>query len=254
MAKTSHLVYTDIFDLENVVQQTSSSHAKNILIDTLRDVFRKDRWYKYVDSCFGFPLTPSHLGLEPDAGLDGAETTRIFIGASYRYDIKFNPSVIVRNAGITYNPISFNQDLGGVVYGAERVVDAYGAESVVKTPMYKTLVGAWDQNFEIKVISESARDRDEITDIITVALQGTRRNELTKEGLFISKISTTGEQERAYSNDHLFMTSINLSTRTEWKVHIPISDLCERIAIFITLDSFTSDDIDNELDILTNVS
>jgi len=85
--------------------------TKNILIDTLRDVFSRDRHFKYVSDVFGFPKTPSHLGLSPGAGLDDEETTRIFIGSTYRYDIKFNPSIIVKNTGSKYNPISFNQNL-----------------------------------------------------------------------------------------------------------------------------------------------
>ena len=65
---TSHRVVSDVFNLENVVQQTGIVHAKNILIDTLREIFRRDREFKYVTDVFGFPKTPSHLGLEPDAG------------------------------------------------------------------------------------------------------------------------------------------------------------------------------------------
>src|SRR3990167_5428361 len=110
MALVSHRVISDVFNLENVVQQTCMVASKNILIDTLRDIFRLDREYKYVDDIFGFPKTPSHLGLDPAAGLDDNETTRIFIGSSYRYDVKFNPSIIVRNTGVSYKPISFNQN------------------------------------------------------------------------------------------------------------------------------------------------
>src|SRR5271169_3300510 len=87
---------SDIFNLENIFELGGMVYSKNILIDTLRDVFSADRQYKYVSDVFGFPLTPSELGLSPSAGLDDAETTRIFIGSSYRYDIKFNPSIIVR--------------------------------------------------------------------------------------------------------------------------------------------------------------
>jgi hypothetical protein len=251
---TSHRVYSDIFGLEYVVQHTAIKQTKNILIDTLREVFRQDREYKYVDSCFGFPLTPSHLGLDPDAGLDDEETTRIFIGSAYRYDIKFNPSIIVRNASTKYVPISFNQDMGSVIYTTERVVDAYGVESIVSTPAHHTLVGAWDQTLEVKVISENGVDREEIADIVLVTLQSTRRTELQNEGVFIKSVSTGGEQERAYSNDHLYMLSINVDVRSEFKIHIPINDVCERIALYITLDNFTTSDVDNDMDILSTIT
>lgn len=242
MALTSHRVVSDIFNLENVVQQTGIVHAKNLIIDMLREIFRRDREFKYVTDVFGFPKTPSHLGLDPDAGLDDDETTRIFIGGTYRYDIKYNPSIWVKNTGTRYKPISFNQDLLSVVYTNERVVDGYGNETIIRTPKYHTLVGAWEQTFEIKVVTEDEVDREEIADIIMVSLQGARRLELQREGVFIRSMSTSGETEQPYSNDHLYMISINLDVRTEWKIHIPINDICERIALCIQFDRLDSTD------------
>jgi len=246
---TSHRVMSDILGLESVVSQSGILFCKNVLIDTLREVFRRDRYYGYRDDSFGFPRTPSHLGLDPDAGIDDEETTRIFIGSTYRYDIKFNPSIIVKNTGTKYTPISFNQDVLGVIYTNERVVDGYGNETIIRSPRFNTLVGAWDHSFEVKVITEDEVDREEIADIIMVALQGSRRLELQHEGVFIRSISTSGEAERAYSNDHLYMVSINLEVRSEWKIHIPINNLMERIAMYITFDSDATDTAANDLTI-----
>jgi hypothetical protein len=241
MALTSHRVVSDIFNLENVVQQTGIVHSKNILIDILREVFRRDREFKYVDDVFGFPKTPSHLGLDPDAGLDDEETTRIFIGSTFRYDVKFNPSVIVKSTGTRYRPISFNQDLLGIIYIDERIVDGYGNETILRTPQFNTLVGSWDQTFEIRVITEDEVDREEIADIIMVSLQGSRRMELQREGVFIRSMSSGGETEQPYSNDNLYMISINLDVRSEWKIHIPINDVCERIGFCLTFDTLATD-------------
>lgn len=241
MALVSHNVYSDVFGLENVVQQTGVVHCKNILIDTLREVFSRDRQFAYRTDIFGFPKTPNHLGLDPDAGLDDTDTTRIFIGSSFRYDVTFRPAIIVKNTSTRYVPISFNQDLLSVIYTRERLLDGYGNESIVSTPKYHTLVGAWDQTFEVKIVTEDSVDREEIADIVMVALQGTRRNELTQEGVFIRSISTSGETEQPYANDNLYMLSINLDIRTEWKAHIPISDVCERIGLCMTFDTLDSD-------------
>lgn len=241
MTYTEHNVYSDILGVEKVVQQTGVLFSKSILIDTLRQIFSKDRFFRYREDVFGFPLTPSHLGLEPDAGLNDEETTRIYIGGSYRYDVKFNPSVIVKSTGSRYIPISFNQDLMSVVYTTERLVDDSGTESLIHSPAYHTLVGAWDQTFEIKVITEDPVDREEITDIIMVTLQGTRRLELQREGVAIKSISTSGESEEQYANDWLYSVSINLDVRSEWKVHIPINNVCERIGFCLTFDALESD-------------
>jgi hypothetical protein len=245
----SHRVISDIFNLEHVVQQVGMVATKNILIDTLRDIFRQDREYKYVQDVFGFPKTPNHLGLAPDAGLNDEETTRIFIGSTYRYDVKFNPSIIVKNTGSTYNPISFNQDFLGVVYKRESLSDGYGNRTTVSTPAFNVLVGAWEQTYEIKVIAESEVDREEITDIVMVSLIGSRRRELEQAGVFIKTIRSGGETEEPYANDYLYTVSINIDVRTEWKIHIPINDVCERIALCLTFNALDSDPPANGLDV-----
>lgn len=241
MALTSHRVVSDIFNLENVVQQTGIVHGKNLIIDTLREVFRQDREFRYLDDVFGYPKIPSHLGLDPDAGLDDDETTRIFIGSTYRYDIKFNPSISVKNTGTRYVPISFNRDLLGIIYTNERIVDGYGNEAIIRSPSYHTLVGAWDQTIQIQVTTEDEVDREEIADIVMVSLQGSRMLELQREGLFIRSMNTGGEMEQEYANDKLYSISINLDTRSEWKIHIPINDVVERIGICLTLDALDTD-------------
>lgn len=244
MTLTSHLVSTDIFDLENVVQQTGITHGKNILIDTLRDVFSRDRSYKYVADPFGYPLTPSHLGLDPDAGLNDQETTRILIGSSFRYDVKFNPAIVVKNSSSRYSPISFNQNRECIVYRREYLTDAYGVSTQITVPAYKTLVGAWDQTFEVKIVAESEADREEIADIVQVALMSTRRLDMQDMGLFIKTISTSGETEEKYGNEYLYIVSVSVEARSEWKVHIPISNVIEKLGLcltFKTLDGNTSD-------------
>lgn len=249
MVLTTHRVITDIFNLENVVLQTGMLHSKNILIDVLRDIFAQDRQFKYVSDVFGFPKTPSHLGLDPSAGLDDNETTRIFIGSTYRYDVKFNPSIIVKNTGSRYVPISFNQNLLCVVNRLEKIVDGYGNSSSIYTPAFNTLAGAWDQTYEVKIITENEVDREEIADIVQVALMGTRRLELQKAGVFIKGMSTSGETEQQYANDHLYVVSINLDVRSEWRVHIPISNITERIGVCLTFKTLDGESVSDALSV-----
>ena len=241
MPLVSHNVLTDIFDLEYIVQQTGMMHGKNILIDFLREIFRQDRQYKFVSDVFGYPLTPSHLGLDPNAGFDTNETTRIYIGSSYRQDVKFNPSIIVKNTSSRYKPISFNQDAKTLIYETTVLTDGYGRHTVIRTPKYHRLVGAWEQNFELKVIAESELDREEITDIVMATIMGTRRIELEKAGLHIKTISSNGETETPYANDYLYSTSITVETRSEWKVNIPVTDICDRIALYVIYNASSTD-------------
>jgi hypothetical protein len=241
MALVSHRVISDVFNLENVVQQTCMVASKNILIDTLRDIFRRDREYRYVDDVFGFPKTPSNLGLDPTAGLDDEETTRIFIGSSYRYDVKFNPSIIVKNTGNRYKPISFNQDWMGTTHRKELITDGYGNKTIIVVPAAQTLVGSWDQTFEVKIVAESEMDREEIADIVMVSLIGSRRKELEQAGLFIKSLSSGGESEQPYANDYLYTVSISLEIRSEWKILIPISNVIERIVLCVDFNVLDTD-------------
>jgi hypothetical protein len=233
MALISHKVLSDIFNLENIVQTTGIMHSKNILIDCLRDIFRRDREYKYVEDVFGFPKTPGLLGFDPSVGLDDDESTRIFIGSTYRYDVKFHPSLIVKNTGLRYVPLSFNQEFLSVLYRKELIMDGYGNKTIISTPGAYVQAGIWDQTFEIKVTAESEVDREEIADIVQTTLMGPRRLELQQAGLFIKTLSSSGEQEEPYTNDYLYSISISLETRSEWKMHIPINNICERIGLCI---------------------
>lgn len=249
MALISHKVLSDIFGLESIVQTTGMMHGKNILIDCLRDIFRRDREYKYVEDVFGFPKTPGLLGFDPSVGLDDNDSTRIFIGSTYRYDVKFHPSLIVKNTGLRYNPISFNQDFLGILYRKELIMDGYGNKTIISTPAAYTQVGAWEGTFEIKVTAESEVDREEIADIVMTTLMGSRRLELQQSGLFIKTLSTSGEQEEPYTNDYLYSVSINLETRSEWKIHIPINDICERIGLCIHFNTINGGTGENSLTI-----
>ena len=254
MVFTNHLVLSDIYNLENVVLQTGMLHSKNLLIDMLRDIFRQDRQFKYVDDVFGFPKTPSHLGLEPDAGLDDEETTRIFIGSTYRYDVKFNPSIVVKNTGSRYAPISFNQNLLCVMHDIETIMDGYGNSTTINTPTHHTLVGAWDQTFEVKVIAENEIDREEIADIVQVTLMGTRRLDLQSAGVFIKSLSTSGESEQQYANDYLYMVSINLDVRTEWRVHIPIPNTVSRLGLCLAFKTLDGEQVSDALSVNESIT
>jgi len=245
MVFTSYNAVSDVFNLEHVVQQSGIVYTKNLLIDTLRDLFSNDRQFKYVSDVFGFPKTPSHLGLDPSAGLDDDETTRIFIGSSYRYDIKFNPSIIVKNTGNRYVPISFNQDYLGVIYRRELLTDGYGNQTTIQTPAYQVRVGAWDQTYEVKIIAENEIDREEITDIVQIALMGSRRQMLQDMGVFVKGMSTSGEAEQPYANDQLYTVSVSLEIRTEWRIHIPITDVCERIGLCLAFKTLDGDTVDS---------
>lgn len=249
MTYSLHRVNSDIFNNEHIIQTIGVVAGKNILIDTLREVFRNDREFKYVDDVFGFPKIPNYRGLDPAVGIEDQEASRIFIGSTYRYDVKFYPAITVKNTGTRYIPISFNQDYLGVMYRPELLMDGYGNNTIITVPAYNTLVGAWDQTFEIKITTESEIDREELSDIVMPVLMSTRRLELQDAGLFIKNMSAGGETEEPYGNNYLYSNSITLETRSEFKIHIPISNVAERIGFLITFGNIKTQEFASPLDI-----
>jgi len=67
------------------------------------------------------------------------------------------------------------------------------------------------------------------------------RQELHNAGVFIKGMSTSGEIEQPYGNDFLYTTSVNLEIRTEWRIHIPISNLCEKIGLCLAFKTLEGD-------------
>jgi len=222
----SHRVYSDLFQLSSFVQQTAVSQGKNLLIDALREYFRQDTFYKYRTDAFGFPLTPDLTDMPPD--IQEERTTRIFIGDSFRYDIRFWPAVVVKySSGRTYH-VSFNQNQT-TKYRLDLVLDGYGGRSYINVPTHHIVAGAWEQSFEIVIASESIPDREELTDIISSFLIGKARQELYEAGLFIKNVSIGNESNEQWGNDHVFLQSITVEAFSEWRRALPIENLVHAI-------------------------
>ena len=215
-----HIVYSDLFDLSNFVQQTAVTHGKNLIVDSLREYFRQDLIYKYREDGFGFPLTPDHTELPPD--IQEERSTRIYIGDIFRYDKRYWPSLTVRySSGRNYH-VSFNQN-NTTRYRLDLVVDGYGERSYLRVPTHQVYAGAWDQSFEITIAAESTPDREELTDIVSSFFIGQIRQEIYESGLFIKNVSLGAEREEDWGNEKVYLQSITLETFTEWRREIPLN-------------------------------
>lgn len=223
---TSFRVYSDLFGLSNFIRQTAVAQGKNLLIDSLREHFRHDTFYRYSTDAFGFPLTPDLTDLPPD--IQEERTTRIYIGDIYRYDKRFWPAIIVRHSSGRYKPISINQN-HTTKYRLDLVLDGYGNRSFVRVPTHKVITGAWEQTFEVQIASESTQDREELTDIVSGFFQGVLRESLIPQGLFIRGTSMGAEREEDWGNEKVYLQSINLECYSEWRRELPIDSLVETI-------------------------
>jgi len=245
---TSHRVFSDIFDLKHFVRQVAVSQGKNLIIDTLRETFRQDTFYRYGTDAFGFPLTPDLTDLPPDIGEE--RTTRIFIGDIYRYDKRYLPAITVRQTGGRYYAVSFNQN-ETYRYRVDLVIDGYGNRSLVKVPTHKIFAGAWDQTFEVQVAAESTPDREELADIVAGVLQASERLTVQDAGLFIRSVSFGGEREEDWANDKVYIQSINVETFSEWRRELPIADIVETINFCFNFGILGGDSNVNVVTVLT---
>jgi hypothetical protein len=234
---TGHRVYSDLFHLSDFVQQTSVSHSKNLIIDSMREYFKDDTFYKYRTDAFGFPLTPDMTDLPPD--MQEERATRIYIGDIFRYDKRFWPALIVRySSGRTYH-VSFNQE-HTTKYRVDMVLDGYGGTSYIRVPTHKVIAGAWEQTFEVIIAAESIPDREELTDIVASFFIAKTRQQLYESGLFIKNVSIGAEREEDWANDKVYLQSITLETYSEWRREIPINanslietiNFCFEIGVF----------------------
>jgi hypothetical protein len=240
---SGYIVFSDIYQLDNIVRNTAMMAGRNLLIDILREMFKRDREYRYVTDKFGFPKTPSNLGLLASDGKENERTTRLYIGGTHRQDISFLPAITVRPSSTTYAPISFNQNEQTVAYSSQKITDGYGNQSIINAPSAVIFAGAWEQSFEIKVLGRSLEDVLSIGDLILVGLQNTYRTILRQNGLFIKNVSSSGSSEENIGEaDPIFSTSITVNTYSEWRREIPISNLVERIHLCFEVD-ISSDDI-----------
>jgi len=224
---TSHRVYSNLFEISNIVRQVCVSQGKNLLIDALREYFKKDVFYRYETNAFGFPLTPDMTDLPPD--IQEKRTSRIFIGDIYRFELRFFPAITVRNSSGKNYEISFNQNVMTTQYRLDLVLDGYGSQSYIRVPTHHNVCGAWDMTYEITISAESVPDREELVDIVSVFLMGVARQELYESGLFIKSVSLGAEREEDYANDKIYMQSITIETFSEWRRQIPINSLVDMI-------------------------
>lgn len=235
-------IFSDVFNLDYVVQNGGIQVGRNMIIDMLREIFARDSEFHYVKDPYGYPKTPALEGLDDTAGIDDDLTTRLFIGSTYRYDITYLPAITVRPTNIAYKPISFNQNQGTVSYGRQRVVDGYGNETFVRVPLSFVSAGGWDQTFEVKISTYSPEDTFALTDVVLQSLQGTYRNVLQDNGLFIKRISGGGEvAENINQNDPIFHSVLNVETYSNWRREIPIANMVDRVLFCMDIDITNAD-------------
>jgi hypothetical protein len=210
-------------------------HPKELIIETLRKLFSQDSYYHYVADAWGYPNTPENTDLPLAAGLNDNATTRVYIGETYRTDIKFYPSVLIKSQGSKSVPISMSRNKGKIIWRNIVYTDGYGNETILATPDYFVQNGAWEGSLSIDISARSIRARDEIAEIIMVAFDDLYREDLQVAGVFIKSINAGSPSETEDRNDRVYKVSISIEVRSESERRIPINNVVDAINVCVDI-------------------
>lgn len=228
---SNNWISSDLPRIHNVVQNAMTLYPKELVIQTLRDYFSQDSQYHYVRDHWGFSLTPDHTDLPLTAGYHDDTTTRLFIGEKYRTGVIYYPDVLVASGGSTSVPISFNMELSSVKWAPQAYEDGYGNVKQFSFPSYHIFAGAWEGTITIDVRARDLRTRDELVDIISLMFVNVAFYDLERAGLIVKAggVSAGAPTEQDDRNDKLFIQTITLNVRSEWRRHLPIANIIDII-------------------------
>lgn len=238
---TGSIVKTDLYAIHNIVQNTMMSYAKELFIETLREEFSKDSYYHYVRDSWGHPKTPDLTNIPVEAGLQDDVTTRLFIGESFRYDMKFFPALLVRASGFKYVPIGMSRNEGVIKYRALRILDGYGKEKIFSTPSHFALAGAWEGNITIDVLAGDIEARDDLAEIVSAILNITNFKSMQNAGVIVKPTSVGSASETDDYKDKVYKVTVSCDVRTEWAQNIPIDSVLDAITFCIEFGAVNQD-------------
>lgn len=213
------------------------SFGKDLIIETLRNEFAKDSYFHYSKDQWGFPNVVSQSGLPLTAGLHDDLNTRVFIGEAFHYGIAFYPSIIVKNGSFRTVPISISRNEDVLYYKAQQVIDGYGKVSVISTPNYIKLAGAFEGELVVDILAPDLQSRDELTDLVVAIIQIIGFHQLKNAGLFVkpngASISGPSEMDDLSNNNKIYKQTVTFAVRSEWSQQIPVSNLLEIISFCV---------------------
>ncbi len=253
---TGNWINTDLYSINNVVQNTALLAPKQFIVGLLRDEYAQDSQYHYVSDQWGFPKVVDLTDTPNDAGVHDDVTTRVYIGEKFPANTFFYPSLLVSMGGISYNPISINRDKASVQNEVLRITDGYNFKTVY-IPSAFIFTGAWDGTINIEVMSRGLGERDELTEITMLLLMDIRYEELLRAGVGIKKVSAGAPSEVDDRNGNLYKQTITADVRMEWRRQIPIDGIIEAIKICVDFSypgPYGEQIVDPNIEIRTDVT
>lgn len=217
-------------------------YIKNVLIDSLRDVFSRDPVYTYIQD----PATGEPMWQDPGNQAEGINPNLgIVIRDVYDYEVEFLPALTIRVNGGNVTDVSFNQNQFTYDYqrdeNGEYVRDSFGRP----IPIYQEFSGIYTTTAVVFIHTFDTLSREELVSRVAILFKHVLRDQLTADfGLFIQGVSVGGETESPYQegNDMIYTQSVNLEILTGWNNRIPVGPELEAVNLQIVGDGVTPSD------------
>jgi hypothetical protein len=100
---------------------------------------------------------------------------------------------------------------GGIGDIAEEIYDPRTNE--LKAYRY---AGMYDFSLTLEIGAKSTLEREVLTDLITIALKFILRRKVQEQGIVIKNVRYGGDSTTQYDSNHIYVSTINLSTWSEW--------------------------------------
>lgn len=237
---TGNFFKSDLPRLHHVVQNSMIVYPKEIVLAVLRDHFSHDTYYHYVKDQWGFPNTMDHTDMPLEAGLHDNSMTRLFIGENYRQKGIFYPGIFIKNGGTKSVPISINREDSSVQWEIRSFEDGYGNVTFFKNPKSLIFAGAWEGSIIIDIKARDPRTRDELIQEVGLCFTDIAFKKMQKAGIICKPMSVGSPSEQDDRNDKLFIQSITMDVRSEWRREIPVNNVVEIINFSVEFANLSS--------------
>jgi hypothetical protein len=76
--------------------------------------------------------------------------------------------------------------------------------------------GIYEFSLTVEVATRSTLEREVLTDLVSSALRFSVRRKMEAEGILVKDMRYGGESTLNYTSDHIYISTINLATWSEW--------------------------------------
>jgi hypothetical protein len=230
---TANYFKSDLPGIFNIVQNTMIRYPKDLVIDLLRQYFAQDTYYRYVADEFGFPKIRKQNNLALDAGMNDDLTTRINISDAFPKEDVFYPCIIVKNSSVKSFNLSAPREDGSIITETVLYEDGYGNQKLVRVPTYHALHGRWDGSMTIDILTEDLNSRDELVELVMIAITDIYFRDMEEAGLVIKQPSAGSPSETDNRKDKIYKQTISFEYMGEWRREIPVDNIIERIVFSV---------------------